>query len=276
MAYLHLEDSLPDHPKLRRLARRLAIREVEAAGHLVLLWTWALRVAPDGDLGSFESEDIAVAARWEGDPDSFLTALLNTKLLDKKGRGYVIHDFSERSGSYRAAWRKRKERERKRESRDQSGAVQDCPVTVQDGPQLSQDLIDRSDLIRSDRSDRSIDQRRRKTVTGQGAVPSDAASEPGAVPDDLWFPIKGHVDTWAPSSKEMRTWVETYPHLDVLAVLREARARVLSVPDDAPRLPHKWILGVLKRAEADRIASTKNGERRPADVVPTVKLELWK
>ena len=54
--------SLRDHPKLIDLCDRLSIEPAEGIGALVLLWTWAMDYAPDGDLTRFRAAQLARAA----------------------------------------------------------------------------------------------------------------------------------------------------------------------------------------------------------------------
>ncbi len=111
--WIELHDTVREHPKIAKLARRLGVPLVQAIGHVTALWCWTLRMAPDGDLRSFDSEDIEVAAMWEGPPGAFVAAAVAVRLLDARSNGHVIHDWDDYSGSLKAAERKRKERERK-------------------------------------------------------------------------------------------------------------------------------------------------------------------
>jgi len=103
MAWLPSHQELADHPKTRRAARRLDVSIVTMVGHLHFLWWWALDHAPDGDLERFDAEDIAEAARWDGDPEVFLKALVDCGpgggpgFIDGDGR---LNDWSEYGGKY--------------------------------------------------------------------------------------------------------------------------------------------------------------------------------
>ena len=50
MAWIKSQQVLREHPKLKRLARRLEVSVPAALGHLHMLWWWALDYAQDGDL----------------------------------------------------------------------------------------------------------------------------------------------------------------------------------------------------------------------------------
>lgn len=90
MAWIESHQSLAHHPKTRKLARRLDISIAAAVGHLHCLWHWSLEHAFDGDLTGYESEDIAIGAMWDGDPDDFVKALIESR--GRSGSGFLDHD----------------------------------------------------------------------------------------------------------------------------------------------------------------------------------------
>lgn len=112
--WIELHDGARDHPKVLKLARDLAISQVTALGHMVSLWAWTLRMAPDGNLSSFDSADIEIGAKWDGIPGAFVAACTSRRLLDLINGGYFVHDWIHYSGSLKVAERKRRERRRKR------------------------------------------------------------------------------------------------------------------------------------------------------------------
>ena len=127
--WLELHDSVRDHPKIIKAARDLSIKRVYLLGHLVSLWTWALRMAPDGNLSSFDAEDIEIGAEWEGEPGKLIEVLENRGLLDCEGDHWIVHDWPEYARHLRAAEWKRQELLRKQrqatsgDNRGMSGAV---------------------------------------------------------------------------------------------------------------------------------------------------------
>ena len=104
MAWVPVDIGLAQNPKTKRFARKLDISIPTAIGHLTLLWCWTLNYAADGNLSSYETEDIAEAAQWNGDPDKFLDAMINCGSKDKHGfieqneDGMFIHDWIEYGG----------------------------------------------------------------------------------------------------------------------------------------------------------------------------------
>lgn len=102
--WIKAHSALARHPKTRRLARTLGISVPEAIGHLMMLWWWGTDYAQDGDLSSFDPEDIADAAGWDGDPDVLVEAMVSCSprgsgFLDRTEDGWlVLHEWEEHCG----------------------------------------------------------------------------------------------------------------------------------------------------------------------------------
>ena len=71
-----------DHPKIIKLERQLGLEGVVA---LMRLWLWAAQNRPSGALSGMDDEDIAIAARWNGEATAFKDVVTRLKLLDKVG-----------------------------------------------------------------------------------------------------------------------------------------------------------------------------------------------
>lgn len=104
MAWLPVDQSLGHHRKTRQLARALGVERPTAIGYLILLWSWALDNAPGGVLTGIPAEDLADAAARNGDPQTFINALVDSHFVDKKERGQGrqptlrIHDWEQYGG----------------------------------------------------------------------------------------------------------------------------------------------------------------------------------
>jgi hypothetical protein len=140
MPYCELHDTLNDHVKLKRLMRLLGIKKSVAMGHLICLWTYALRHAEDGDLSSMTDEEIDSEADWSMEeipcrqmsPMSadnerqvatgsigFTEAACRSGFLDRRADGScVIHDWSEYCSKWKKRLQKRDERARKKGKTD--------------------------------------------------------------------------------------------------------------------------------------------------------------
>lgn len=131
MAWIESHQTVWEHAKTRKAARRLHIPPVQLVGHLHALWHWSLDHAEDGNVSKYDAEDLAIAARWDGDPDEFVTALTDCGPGDSAGyleRGghygdpsdeltgdLVLHDWWDYAGKL-IEWRRR-DRRRKARSR---------------------------------------------------------------------------------------------------------------------------------------------------------------
>lgn len=116
-SWFRMEASFRDHPKVKKLARRLECSLAEARGFVAGLWCWICDASPDGNLSSYDAEDLAIAADWSGDPEVFRAALVATGLIDETPDGAHLHDWMERAKAYVEAQRSADRRKAKRDRR---------------------------------------------------------------------------------------------------------------------------------------------------------------
>ena len=132
MAWFKMHQESARHPKLKRLARGLEISKPAAIGHLFLLWSWAMDYAPDGDISGIDAEDIAGAAEWDGDADTFIAALLSCGIrgggfLDRtEDGGFILHDWEENIGDDLERRRRAAEKLRKYRAKGKSDFNDTC------------------------------------------------------------------------------------------------------------------------------------------------------
>jgi len=87
--------------KFKRLQRRLGIGVAQLVGHLELLWIATAKNAPEGDIGRFSNEDIAIACHWENDPDLFVNAMVECGWLDASDEWrLVVHDWAQHAPTW--------------------------------------------------------------------------------------------------------------------------------------------------------------------------------
>lgn len=137
VAWLESHQSLGDHPKTRKAARLLGIGTPQLVGHLMYLWWWALDYAEDGDIGKFSDDDIAFAARWDGDAVQFARALVECSFgegagfIDRRGDQPQIHDWWEYAGKLIEKRRADAERKRIGRTTEPPRPTATTPVSVQ-------------------------------------------------------------------------------------------------------------------------------------------------
>ena len=81
-----------DHPKIIKLERQLGHEGVIA---LMRLWLWVAQNRPSGLLSGMDDEDIAIAARWNGEATAFKDVMTRLRLLDVVDGACQIHDWQE-------------------------------------------------------------------------------------------------------------------------------------------------------------------------------------
>ena len=127
MAWIESHAELPQHPKTRRLARRLDASIPQVVGHLHCLWWWCLTYAPDGRLDGLDAVDVADAALWDGDPELFVKALLDCGWLDDDDGAWAVHDWWDAAGKTVARRRDAAERQRRRRAEPTSPSPDGSP-----------------------------------------------------------------------------------------------------------------------------------------------------
>lgn len=88
----------PDHPKMKALARALNIPIAYANGIMERIWHFSAEYAPDGGIGKYGDQDIAVECGYDGDPELLVSALLaqNSRWLDNDDSvRLIVHDWPE-------------------------------------------------------------------------------------------------------------------------------------------------------------------------------------
>lgn len=96
-----MKSSTPDCMKFKRLQRRLKTCRKETVGLLELLWLATAKNAPQGDIGRFCNEDIAIECDWDGDHDELVAALLDCGWLDPHDEcRLVVHDWADHAPNH--------------------------------------------------------------------------------------------------------------------------------------------------------------------------------
>lgn len=108
-----IDPALPDHRKIRALARALKIHSMQALGHVVALWCRVMKECPDGVIAGWTRDDIADACKYDGDSRKLVLALRSREI--RLIECQEVHDWVEEQGdklAEREASRKRKARQR--------------------------------------------------------------------------------------------------------------------------------------------------------------------
>lgn len=96
-----MKHSTPQLLKFQRLQRRLGETKRGLVGLLELLWHGTATQAPQGDIGKFSNEEIAILVDWEGDYDQLVDALVDTGWLDRCSKHrLVVHDWGQHAPNW--------------------------------------------------------------------------------------------------------------------------------------------------------------------------------
>ena len=115
MAWIQVHQQLKDHRKLLAAADELEIEPPHMLGLLTSFWLWALDNAPSGSLVGISNRNIARAAQWNKEPDTFVEAMKSAGFLDITEDGTLeIHDWYEYAGKLIDQREAEKQRSRRR------------------------------------------------------------------------------------------------------------------------------------------------------------------
>lgn len=129
MAWIESHQGLANHPKTKRLVRRLDISVPLAIGHLHCLWWWALDFAQDGEITQYDAFDIADACQWRGQAEHMHDALIEAGFIDLSDERKFLHDWYDYAGKLIEI--RRKDAERKRNSRGNPKLSSGHPADIQ-------------------------------------------------------------------------------------------------------------------------------------------------
>lgn len=123
MAWMKVDETLCDHPKVLIVAEALKLDKDAVTGKLIRLWTWALNNREDGCLARQDAGTITEIMRFKGKATRLMDALVTAGFLDVTDDGWSIHNWTDYAGTFvekRAAAVERKQRERQRKKCDKS------------------------------------------------------------------------------------------------------------------------------------------------------------
>lgn len=96
-----MKSSTPELLKFRKLQFRLGESRRGVVGLLELLWLATAKNCPQGDIGRFPNEEIALLVDWEGNPDELIEALIECRWLDEDNEHrLVVHDWQDHCPNY--------------------------------------------------------------------------------------------------------------------------------------------------------------------------------
>lgn len=139
-----IDPALPDHRKIRALARSLKIHPMQALGHVIALWCRVMKESPLGVIRGWSNDDISDACKWTGDAARLVSALRlkSIRFIERT----EIHDWIEEQGdkvAEREASRKRKAEERERKRLAKRAAEEEIKKSRVTGEGVTRDTLSR-------------------------------------------------------------------------------------------------------------------------------------
>lgn len=96
-----MKASTPELLKFQKLQRRLGESRRGTIGLLEGLWLGVAKNCPQGDIGRFSNEEIAIICDWDGDPDELIQSLVDCRWLDAcETNRLVVHDWEHHCPNY--------------------------------------------------------------------------------------------------------------------------------------------------------------------------------
>lgn len=101
-----MKRGVPNHEKTLHLQLLLGIPKPHAVGILQMLWFYAARFTPQGNLGIRTDEEIAIGCGWDHtDAPTLIKALTNARWLDEDPKHrLVVHDWAQECDRAVHAW----------------------------------------------------------------------------------------------------------------------------------------------------------------------------
>jgi hypothetical protein len=128
LPWIKVYGDLPTHRKSVTLAALLG--EPRAWTHVVELWLWVSRHAPEGDLGKMPDAAVAAVAGWRGDASAFVNALRVAGFLDDTH----VHGWHEHNGAHfrKQAADKARNEQKKAESQVRENVVTSDSLVIRE------------------------------------------------------------------------------------------------------------------------------------------------
>lgn len=258
---IQLSTGFGRHPKIKKLRRMLGCEAV--LSYIFLLMVVAENKPETGELPAVDTEDVALAADWQQDPDEFVETLVKLRLLDvRKDGGWRVHDWSDHQKEIMAAIR-RKERARAaalaRWSRERSQKAS-APCNMNNN--IS------SPPLQGGGEDYSCPEAKAAATEGEGGEPrTEPSTEPKPPaknkrpprplpPGDVFIelPLIPKDGEYPVTEAQVKEWGESYPALGQEGVkqeLRKMREWLLSNPQKrkTKRGIRRFVTGWLGRAQ---------------------------
>ena len=238
-----------DHPKTIKLERRLGWQGIKS---LMRLWFFCAENRPEGELSGMDSEEIEIAAKWNGKAGAFVSTLEELKWLDRRDEsGFVVHDWPDHNG-YVIHSRAREERARKaaeaRWTRERGGpgsglgsVAGDAKTQISIAPSIAPSKVEQCPLP--------------SPSPAPSPSPSPALLARKATND----PLNGSLEAILISNRDI--FSKAYPGIDLEGETAKAKAWLVSNPKNRKTDLKRYLNGWFNR-EQNRVNKYPPREER--------------
>jgi hypothetical protein len=120
------------HPKFKSLQRMLGLPQYSVVGILESVWMLASQFTDDGDITRFTAQQICDYAGFEGDAESLIGKMIESKWLDSVDGRLRVHDFLDHAPAFIYERIKKRNQRRATQSSNVPSIVPVSPVTPRD------------------------------------------------------------------------------------------------------------------------------------------------
>jgi hypothetical protein len=88
--------AVPEHPKFAAFKAIIEQPKGPAAGWLEMVWHFAGRFTPQGNIGKYSDKEIEAWVEWDGPPGKLIDALIQSRWLDRDPvHRLLVHDWAQ-------------------------------------------------------------------------------------------------------------------------------------------------------------------------------------
>lgn len=237
--------AVPDHPKFADLKARLKVPKYRAAGLLEMVWHFAGRYTPQGNIGKYPDHAIEAWVEWDGKPGALMQALVDAHWLDRDPvHRLLVHDWAQHA-------------DKATKNALNRAKLPFCTPTVRTASVLgTNEKPDSGTVSRLPEPEPVPEPASKDSCTAASAAP--ALDREG---QRITMPLNTGAD-WPVIAADCLAWVKTYPGVDVQVELLRAREWLISHPRNrkTQRGMRSFLTAWLGRAQ-DRAHPTGEFER---------------
>lgn len=270
-----------NHHKARKLRKRLGCQGLLS---LLQLWAYAAKLRTDGRFSGMSSEDIELAAEWEGEEGTFTTALLEAAFLEQDDQGYFLHDWAE-NNPWAAEEQARSEKARKGAQARWGKAYGQVEHDLSNAPSKPKQCVGNAQAKREhDLSNapspspipKPKDIRNDSSLRSESTpAPPEAATgeQPPPMQPVITLPLNTG-EEYPIVQGQIEQWQDLYPAVNVAQALRNMRGWLLGNPrkkktkSGVMRFIQSWLAreqdnGGARASPAARTGMSAHGNTRP-------------